>query len=52
MAAVETRVLDAAFAAMESLVNTRSELAMKSVNASFGRDPESIVFGPNQKDFH
>ena len=51
MPTVETRVQDAILTAMESLVIPRVELATKSVNASFGRDVDSIVTDPDQGDF-
>ena len=44
MTTVENRVRDAILTAIESLVIPRVELAMKSVNASSGRDENSIFF--------
>ena len=47
----ETRVHDAILTAMESLVVPRVEVAMKSINASSGRDPESVVLDPGLRVF-
>ena len=43
MVTVKTRVHDAILTAMESLISSRVELAMKSVNAFSGRDRESAA---------
>ena len=47
----ETRVHDAFLTAVESLVVPRVEVAMKSINASSGRDPESVVLDPGLRVF-
>ena len=51
MTTVETRVQDAAMTEKESLVIPRVELAMKSVNASYGQGVVSVVLDPDQGDF-
>ena len=43
VATVATKLHDAILAAMDSLVVPRVELAMKSVNATSGRNPGSVV---------
>ena len=51
MTLVETRVQDAVLTAIENLVFSTVELAMKSVNASSGRGAYSIVLDPEWKVF-
>ena len=51
MATDEARVHDAKLTALQGIVITRVELAMKSVNASPGRDIDIVVPDPNQIDF-
>ena len=51
MTTVETRVQDAVLSAIEDLVLPRVELAMKSINASSGRDADSVVPDPDWRDF-
>ena len=48
---IETKVRDAILTAIESLVVPGVELAIKSVNAFYGRDVSSVVPDPNQKEF-
>ena len=43
VATVATKIHDAILAAMDSFVISRVELAMKSVNATSGRYPGSVV---------
>ena len=47
MTSVETRVQDVVLTAIENLVISRVELAMKSVNASSGRGAFNIVLDPD-----
>ena len=51
MSTVETRLDDAILIAMENLVILSEEIAMKPVNAFSGRNTESIVLVPDQRDF-
>ena len=51
MTTVENRVHEAILTAMESLVIPGVEIAIKSVNASSGRDADSVVPDPDQRDF-
>ena len=48
--AVETRVQKAILAAKDKLLSSKRELAMKSVNASSARNPESVILDPHQID--
>ena len=50
MATAEPIVHDGILTAMESLVIMWLELAIKSVNASSGLDPENFVFDSSQRD--
>ena len=50
MTTVETRVQDGVLTAMENLVIPRVELAMKSTNASFGRNAVGNVLEPDRRD--
>ena len=51
IAAIETRVHKSNLTAMKSAVIPRVELVIKSVNASSGRDTESVVRDADQRDF-
>ena len=51
VAMVETKVHNTCLAAMDSLVLSRVELAIKSVNVSSVRDPGGAVLNPDQGDF-
>ena len=51
MTTVETRMQGAVLFAIENLLIPRVELAMKSVNASSGREVGSVVLDPDQRDF-
>ena len=51
VATVETRVHEAILSALESLVNQKVDLAIKLVNLSSRRDPESFLLDPDRKDF-
>ena len=48
---IETRIYDAILTARERLVIPRVDLAMKSVNTFSGRDIDSIVPDPDQRNF-
>ena len=50
MTTVENRVQDAVLNAVESLVVSRVELALKSANASSGRSVDGNVLEPDQRD--
>ena len=51
MTTAETGVQDAVLIAVEILVIPRVELAIKSVNASFGHRVGVVVLDPDQRDF-
>ena len=51
MTTVKTKVQDAVLNTIEDLIIPRVELAMKSVNASPGRDADSVVTDPDQGGF-
>ena len=51
MTTAETRVQDALLTAIENLLIPRVKLAMKSVNASSGREVGSVVLDSDQRDF-
>ena len=51
MTSVKTRVQDAVFTAIENLVVSRVELAMKSANSPSGRSVDSNLLELTQRDF-
>ena len=51
METVETRIQDSILTAMEKLMITKVEQAMKLVSASPGRDADSIVPAPDTRHF-
>ena len=51
VAAVETSVYEAILSAMDNLVISRMELAMRSVGISSACNPSSAVCDPDEKDF-
>ena len=51
MVTLETTIQDAVLTAIENLVTSIAELAIKSANASSGRSLDGNVMEPDQRDF-